>query len=267
MNRVLLVLLVGWDLLHQVLRPLLAYCTAPDDRWGWLWSNWWNEDWQGKPKYSEKTCPSAILSTTNPTWPDPGANPGRRGGKSATNRLSYGAAMNREISGHIEIYRRLYNISFMLKHSFLTGLITYCWKFSSFSWKSAGILMNWCSMTKWQISTAHESVAPTLPSFNIHSVWYGSFCCLDLHSLRLFDEIEACSIHLRVPSFLLPCQALRSGWVGSGRVGPGKVESGRLLLVLASTVILGSESRGTPDHIFMSHNSGSLTWQSTHRWR
>jgi hypothetical protein len=27
--------------------------------------NWWNEDWQGKPKYSEKTCPSATLSTTN----------------------------------------------------------------------------------------------------------------------------------------------------------------------------------------------------------
>jgi hypothetical protein len=22
---------VGWDLRHQVLRPLLAYCTAPDD--------------------------------------------------------------------------------------------------------------------------------------------------------------------------------------------------------------------------------------------
>jgi hypothetical protein len=28
----LLLLLVGWDLRHQVLRPLLAYCTAPDDR-------------------------------------------------------------------------------------------------------------------------------------------------------------------------------------------------------------------------------------------
>jgi hypothetical protein len=25
------------------------------------------EDWQGKPKYSEKTFPSAILSTTDPT--------------------------------------------------------------------------------------------------------------------------------------------------------------------------------------------------------
>jgi hypothetical protein len=30
------------------------------------------------------------LCTTNPTWPDPGSNPGRRGGKSANNRLSYG---------------------------------------------------------------------------------------------------------------------------------------------------------------------------------
>jgi hypothetical protein len=32
-------------------------------------------------------CPSQ-----NPTWRDPGLNPGRRGGKPATNRLSYGAA-------------------------------------------------------------------------------------------------------------------------------------------------------------------------------
>jgi hypothetical protein len=28
----------------------------------------------------------------NPSWLDPGLNPGRRGGKPATNRLSYGAA-------------------------------------------------------------------------------------------------------------------------------------------------------------------------------
>jgi hypothetical protein len=32
-----------------------------------FWSNWWNENWQGKPKYPEKTCTSAALSTTNPT--------------------------------------------------------------------------------------------------------------------------------------------------------------------------------------------------------
>jgi hypothetical protein len=32
------------------------------------------------------------LSTTNTTKPDPRSKPGRRGGKPATNRLSYGAA-------------------------------------------------------------------------------------------------------------------------------------------------------------------------------
>jgi hypothetical protein len=60
--------------------------------WLWRWRIWWNENCQGKPKYSEKTRLSATLSTRNPTWPDPGSNPGRRGGKPANNRLSYGAA-------------------------------------------------------------------------------------------------------------------------------------------------------------------------------
>jgi hypothetical protein len=32
-------------------------------------------DWQGKPKYSEKTCSSAALSTTSPTCL-PGREPG-----------------------------------------------------------------------------------------------------------------------------------------------------------------------------------------------
>jgi hypothetical protein len=47
---------------------------------------------QGKPKYSEKTCPSATFSTTNPRWIDPGANPGLRGERPATNRLSHDTA-------------------------------------------------------------------------------------------------------------------------------------------------------------------------------
>jgi hypothetical protein len=38
------------------------------------------------------------LSTTNPIWPDPGSNPGRRGGKPATNRLSCGAAPNTTVA-------------------------------------------------------------------------------------------------------------------------------------------------------------------------
>jgi hypothetical protein len=65
---------------------------APDDRWWYVWSSRWNDNWQGKPINSEKTCPSATLSTTNPTWPDLESKPGRSGGKPATNRLSYGTA-------------------------------------------------------------------------------------------------------------------------------------------------------------------------------
>jgi hypothetical protein len=76
----------------------MAYCTCPG--WLWWWRIWWNEDWQGKPKYSEKTCPSATLSTTNPTWPDRGLNTGRRGGKPATNNLSYGAASTTQLYFH-----------------------------------------------------------------------------------------------------------------------------------------------------------------------
>jgi hypothetical protein len=70
---------------------LLSYFACPGWLWGWRIIRW-NEDWQGKPKYSEKTSPGATLSTTNPTWPDPGLNPGRHCGKPAINRLSYGAA-------------------------------------------------------------------------------------------------------------------------------------------------------------------------------
>jgi hypothetical protein len=36
-----------------------------------------------------KTCHSATLSTTNPTWIDPGANPGLRGERPAINHLSH----------------------------------------------------------------------------------------------------------------------------------------------------------------------------------
>jgi hypothetical protein len=47
----------------------------------------WNENWEGKPKYSEKTCSSATSSIINPAWPDLGSNPGCRDEKPSTNRL------------------------------------------------------------------------------------------------------------------------------------------------------------------------------------
>jgi hypothetical protein len=40
-----------------------------------------------------KICPSAISYAINPTWIDPGANPGLHGERSATNCLSHGTAM------------------------------------------------------------------------------------------------------------------------------------------------------------------------------
>jgi hypothetical protein len=69
--------LVSWGRLR--LSPLGTSATnwpivpAPDDRL-WICSSRWNENWHRKPKYSEKTCPSATLSTTNPTWLDLGSN-------------------------------------------------------------------------------------------------------------------------------------------------------------------------------------------------
>jgi hypothetical protein len=71
---------VGWDSPLRTSASNWPTVPASDDRW-WVWSSWWNENWQGKPKYSQKTCPSATLSTTNPTWLDVGSNPGRRDGK------------------------------------------------------------------------------------------------------------------------------------------------------------------------------------------
>jgi hypothetical protein len=39
-----------------------------------------------------RACPSATLSTTNPTWIGTGANTGLRGKRPRTNRLSHGTA-------------------------------------------------------------------------------------------------------------------------------------------------------------------------------
>jgi hypothetical protein len=48
-----------------------------------VWSSRWN-DWQGKPKYSDKTCSISTLSAINPTWPEAGSNTGSHGGKPVT---------------------------------------------------------------------------------------------------------------------------------------------------------------------------------------
>jgi hypothetical protein len=51
-----------------------------------------------------KTCPSATLSTTNPTWTKPGSNPGLRGARPAANRLSHGTAKSQILVLHLLIF-------------------------------------------------------------------------------------------------------------------------------------------------------------------
>jgi hypothetical protein len=65
-----------------------------------------------------ENLPRRHLSTTNPTWPDPGLNPGRRGGKPATNRFSYGAAKS-QTSRLARRFQILVYHKFFLKLQFL----------------------------------------------------------------------------------------------------------------------------------------------------
>jgi hypothetical protein len=116
----------------------LAYCTSPGWWWWWWWwwmrSSRWNENWQEKPKYSEKTCPRATLSTTNPTRPDLGSNPGRRGGKPATNRLSYGTALCNQALCNSQTAVNVENLPVVRRILFCR----HCWLVSErVSWKAA----------------------------------------------------------------------------------------------------------------------------------
>jgi hypothetical protein len=110
------------------LRPFVFLITATC-RWRWVWSiggtiltgetevlgekhytalvvdvwmsmeHWWNDTYKGNRSAGIKTCPSAILSVTNLTWTGQGSNPGLRGERLATNRLSHVTAWVALIDG------------------------------------------------------------------------------------------------------------------------------------------------------------------------
>jgi hypothetical protein len=48
------------------------------------------------------------LSTTNPTWTDPGSNPGLRGERPATNRLSHATALEHELIKYLLMMEEKY---------------------------------------------------------------------------------------------------------------------------------------------------------------
>jgi hypothetical protein len=117
---------VGWDSPFGTSATNWPIVPAPDDRWWWMWNSRWNENWQGKPKYSEKTCPIGILSTTNPTWPDLRLNPGRRGGKPATNRLSYGTTIIGWFTVHSDCGSSWFSPVSTERHSTSSKLLPIC---------------------------------------------------------------------------------------------------------------------------------------------
>jgi hypothetical protein len=53
--------IIIWFVRLLALRPLLAYCASLGWQWRWLWRSRWNVYRQGKPKFSEKTFPSATF--------------------------------------------------------------------------------------------------------------------------------------------------------------------------------------------------------------
>jgi hypothetical protein len=95
--KVVLLLLVSLFLKVRWVRPkrgwllTLAYYEFP--RWYEFGERRRSDILTGENRRTwRKTCPSATLSTTNPTWIDPGANPGLRGERPAINDLSHGTA-------------------------------------------------------------------------------------------------------------------------------------------------------------------------------
>jgi hypothetical protein len=64
-----------------------VHCSSPDDL-HWYGERRWNNTDRENRRTLRKTCHNATLSTANPTWIDPGANPGLHGESQAANRLS-----------------------------------------------------------------------------------------------------------------------------------------------------------------------------------
>jgi hypothetical protein len=53
-----------------------------------------------------KTCPSATLSTTNPTWTEPGSNPGLCDERLVTNSLRHGTAPPQQRDNSCQIVKK-----------------------------------------------------------------------------------------------------------------------------------------------------------------
>jgi hypothetical protein len=76
------------------------------------------ENWRTQ----SKTCPTATLSTINPTWTDPGMNLGLHGERPETNHLSHDTAGSFVCPGLVSVCRKVTYLDLMLKYKFWPSL-------------------------------------------------------------------------------------------------------------------------------------------------
>jgi hypothetical protein len=91
-------------------------------QWGEATSIWNRGQWRGQLSFPSQrtrsnTCPSATLSTTNPTWTALGLNTGSRSVKPATNHLSYGKSLDTVQVSYLQLLVIIFMVIYCgLKH-------------------------------------------------------------------------------------------------------------------------------------------------------
>jgi hypothetical protein len=144
-------------------------------------------------------CPSQ-----NPTWPYPGLNPGRRGGKPATNHLSYGAATNRGNSAgtatrlHARQLTEPASIFYSDKRFFFLLHIIQpdCGARTASSSVGTGGWSGWSVQLMIRMS---EAVHPLLHTSSWHGAYLrtGTTCIIQFNSLLFTCWVNSCKANYR----------------------------------------------------------------------
>jgi hypothetical protein len=115
-----------------------AYCSSP--RWYISMENHGGMILTGETEELEKTCPSATLSTTNPTWTDPGTDPGLRSESPTSNRHGHSHVLSRVYVSNIHVYRNTSALK-----------LFWFWTISVFRWRHCRVVIEYC-LWPWRSS-------------------------------------------------------------------------------------------------------------------
>jgi hypothetical protein len=136
----------------------------------------------------EETCPSVILFTTNPVWPDLRSNPGRRGGKPDTDRPRFARTWHGESVYHwLQLLKRflaadLHN----LRHTFSTKWTDFDWQTNRLTKKLiVGLEVSFDSTKDWKgVREKAREVNMYQSATNFESEL--AILCISKTKLRLF---------------------------------------------------------------------------------